>query len=485
MRMSGATAALVALEDASPDELFATLRGTSIPLWPLLRWPLAAALDHTQYETDPAPHREGIVGKATRFARTALPSPRWSRALRDTVPVLFAGTGARNLPSPAGAANPLLGPLAEELRDDAAMLQYEPMRHRRPYGFEPTFTFDDAVVATELRARLAPPSTAAVGAAREIAEAIVSSVDYPLDPLRRAEVFQKFDVRVRRATSLAHSYGRLLDRVRPQILVLQQAAYGDRSMFVAAAHERGIHVAEPQHGWLGASHSAYNFGAAARDPRLRATLPDTLLTFGEFWSESIAAPFATVAIGKPALDDARNHAVPLAERPRELLYVSTVVDPEEVARFVLRLRDVVPDGWTVVFRPHPKERGAFTERYPSLVDAPGVRLDDEPDPYRSFARSRVVVGATSTTLYEVIALGTPTVLRVSKMTPFYMDSQLFRNRIEPGEDPEAAIRRAIETAELGIPPKLVERVWAPGSRERFRHWVEHVLGARTVGAPAR
>jgi hypothetical protein len=482
MRMSGATAALVALEDKSPYEIFTSLSGTSIPLWPLLRWPLASALSHTEYDTSPAPRSERATSKVARFARTALPSRRWSRALRRPTPVLFAGPGGRNIPSPAGIVNPLLGPFAELVGEDAAMLQYEPIRPDRTYGFEPTASFEDAIVASEVRARIAPPSAGTLRAAREFAEAIIGHLEHPLDTARRVEVFRTFESRVRRVSSLADSYARLLDRLRPHLLILHQAAYGDRSVFVSAAHERRIHVAEPQHGWLGSSHGAYNFGAAAYDPRLRATLPDTLLTFGDFWSESITAPFATVAIGKPTLEDARAQATPVADRPKELLYVSTVVDPEGVARFVLRLRDVVPAGWTVVFRPHPKERDMFGGRYPSLVDAPGLRLDDEPDPYRSFARSRVVVGATSTALYEVMALGTPTVLQVSKLTPFYMDPQIFTNRVEPDDDPQPAIRRAIESPELDLPAGLVERVWATGSRERFRQWADQILDSSARGS---
>ena len=484
MRMSGSTAALVALEDAAPDELFACLRGTTIPLWPMLRWPLAAALAHTEYETDFTPHLEGIVSKARRLGQMAAPSTRSARTLRGPTPVLFFATASRNVPSPTGEVNPLLGPFADVLPGDAAMVQYEPLPRSRRLAFAPTVTFGNEIAAAEVRARALPFPGTILREAREVAEAIISHVDHQLDPARRDQALRMFGARVRRATILAAAYARLLDRVRPQLLILQMAAYGDRSTFVTAAHERGILVAEPQHGWLGPSHGAYNFGAAASDPRLRIALPDTLLTFGEFWSESVSVPFETVVVGKAAIDDARDRTSPLGERPRELLYVSTVVEPEEVARFVLSLRETVPAGWTIVFRPHPKERAVVSQRYPSLIAAERIRIDEEPDPYRSFARSRVVVGATSTALYEVLALGTPTVLRVSPMTPFYMDPRIFTNRIEPGDDPKAAITRAIETPDVDLTPGLVERVWASGSRDRFRAWADQALAASSPAGTA-
>ncbi len=475
MRMSGSTAALVALEDLAPDAMFATLPGSGIPIWPLLRWPLSETLAHTQYETALPQRRDGALGKAIRFARTALPSPDWSRRLRTRHPVLFAGPGSRNAGSAAGWVNPLLGPFAAELGSQAAMLQYEPIPRGRRHAFEPTATFEDAVVASELRARLSPPSAAVRRAAEDAAEELFRLVDHPIHDALRARAMRTFRIRVARATSLADSYARLLDRVAPQLLVLQQAAYGERSMFVSAAHERGITVAEPQHGWLGAAHGAYNFGAAASDPRLRPTLPDALLTFGRFWSESVTVPFDTVEVGRPGLEDAGAAVLPVAERPQEVVVVSTVVDPDEVAAFVLRLRDTLPPGWLLRFRPHPKERAVVAHRYPSLAGAERIAFDLEPDPYVSFGRARVLVSATSTSLYEALALHTPVVIRESSMSGDYIDARIFTNRIAPGADPGPAIQRAIEQPELDLPPGLVEQVWASGSRERFRRYADGVL----------
>jgi hypothetical protein len=480
MRMSGSTAALVALEDLAPDAMFAALPGGT-PIWPLLRWPLSEAIAHTRYATSLPTRHDGVAGKLARFARTLLPSSDWSRSLRGPYTVLFAGTGSRNVPTPAGSLNPLLGPLAESAPGRAAMLQYERIPRGRRHVFEPTATFEDAVVAAELRARVAPPRDAVVRAALEAAEELFGRVEHPIDPALKARALRTFRLRVLRAASSAGSYRRLLDRARPQLLVLQQAAYGDRSVLIEAAHERGIPVAEPQHGWIGGAHGAYNFGAAARDPRLRRALPDTLLTFGSYWSEAVAVPFETVEIGRPALEDAGRAAAPLAERPQEVLIASTVVDPEETARFTLAVRDALPAGYTVRFRPHPKERDSVAERYPSLVSADRIEIDREPDPYVSFARARVIVSATSTSLYEALALGTPVVIRESSMTDDYLDPEIFPNRVAPGEAPGPALGRALETPGRDLTASLVDRVWAPGSRDRFRRWAHDTVTLTTRG----
>jgi hypothetical protein len=101
---------------------------------------------------------------------------------------------------------------------------------------------------------------------------------------------------------------------------------------------------------------------------------------------------------------------------------------------VLGLREDVPAGWTVVFRPHPQERTLVAQRYGNLLGAAGVRVDDEPDPYRSFGRARVIVGSKRTSLFEAIALHTPVVIRETSMSGDYMDPAIFNNRIKPGED---------------------------------------------------
>lgn len=458
MRLSGSTAALVALEDRAPDALFATLPGTGIPLWPLLRWPLSESIMLTQYEGALPPRHESTLSKALRFARTAMPSSDWSRSLRGPYPVLFFGTGSRNVPTPEGMANPLLGPFAETLGGRAAMLQYEPIPRGRRHAFEPTATFEDAVVTAELRARLRPVPASVLAEARDVAEELFRLVDHPVSEALKATALRNFGLRVTRAASFAESYGRVLDRVAPQLLILQQAAYGDRSVFVRAAHERGITVAEPQHGWLGGAHGAYHFGAAASDPRLRSALPDTLLTFGQYWSDSVSAPFSTVAIGRPGLEDAGDAAPPLDERPLDVVVVSTVVGPDDLSDFTLRLRDVLPEGWRVKFRLHPKERGMFDQLYPRLVGQARIELDTEPNPHVSFGSSRIMVSANSTSLYEAIALRTPVIVRETSMSDDYTDPEIFTNRVAQGADPAPALTRAIDSPELDLSPALVERV---------------------------
>src|SRR5690606_22245415 len=115
-----------------------------------------------------------------------------------------------------------------------------------------------------------------------------------------------------------------------------------------------IPIAEPQHGWVGESHAAYNFGKAFFGSELEQYLPDYLLTFGEFWSEGLRTPSLQVPIGKPYLEMmAKTH--PATTRD-QILVTSSIYKTEDLVRLALAIRDGTPRDITVAVRPHPRER---------------------------------------------------------------------------------------------------------------------------------
>jgi hypothetical protein len=233
-------------------------------------------------------------------------------------------------------------------------------------------------------------------------------------------------------------------------------------------------VAEPQHGWIGPAHAAYNHGAAMRDPLLSSSVPDTLLTFGEFWSDGVDGPFETVAVGKPQIDAMRGAIPPVDERPATVTIVSAAIDPAEIVGFTLAVRDALPAGWTVTFRPHPVERHLVTQRYGALAAADRVELDLDTDLYVALGRTRAVIGDASTVLYEALAMGCHVLPRDSRLTDSYIDRSLFPAVLGDGDDLRAALAEIIETPSLAA--RTLDRVWAPDAVARFDRYVEGVLG---------
>jgi hypothetical protein len=479
MKMNRATAALVALEDAAPDVLFAHVPGTSLQLWPLMRWPLASAMASSEYATRLAPRVQSAGSKARRAVRALSRSSSSSRTLRQQADVLFVGSGGTVSRTPHGLRNVLFEDFAEALGDRGIVLQDAPILPGSAPTLSRTWSFDDTIVRTELAVRVAPHRTLAAATAH-LARSITGHVDFAIEPDLMERAIRTTVARAQRASRIVTEFARVLDRVDPAIIVMEGAAYGDRSGQIAEAKRRGILVAELQHGWIGAAHAAYNFGAAARDGRLLVTLPDVLLTFGEFWGEGISVPYGTVPIGKPHLETAQATTVPLRQRERRVLIASNVSHPEETAAFVLEVRDTLPAGWRVTFRPHPQERSDVAGRYPSLLVADGVDIDDESDVYVSFARSRVVISGPSTVLYEALSLGCPVIVRRSAVTDYYLDPSVFTIAIGEREHPGPALQAVYEGTGADVDPALRERLWASGARQRFLAWESGVSASRRV-----
>jgi len=242
-----------------------------------------------------------------------------------------------------------------------------------------------------------------------------------------------------------------------------------------AAHRRGIHVAEPQHGLIGPAHAAYNFGSAMSGGPLRETLPDTLLTFGEFWSRGLRVPFDTVPVGKPLMTARREAAPPASERERILVVVGGGHEPEETAQATLAARAALPADWQVLFRPHPFERPTVRERYRAIVGVPGIGIDLEPDVLTTLSRARAVLGTASTVLYEAVGLGCEVIVRRSeRLSTLFVDVSALPEPVADG--PELAARiAALGEGEPVIDEALLHALWAPGPRARFTEFAAPFL----------
>jgi hypothetical protein len=273
---------------------------------------------------------------------------------------------------------------------------------------------------------------------------------------------------------------RVLDRVKPKIVVMQGAAYGSRAGAVALMKERGIVVVEPQHGWIGPSHGAYNFGRSMATPELFKHMPDYLLTFGEFWSNQVRFPSPAIAIGKPELWDAAQR-LRTAGPGRQVLVVSSVQRPLETARLVLSILDALPRNWRVVLRPHPSERATVRDRYPTLTQVDRVTFDQNINAYDSLSESKVVIGVASTVLFEALALGCQVIVVSSPVTDLYLPEGMFGKPVA-SVDCAAAVMAHIhnEVATPRAQPKYrIEEFWKPNPVENFKQFIAPLL--KTAG----
>jgi hypothetical protein len=300
---------------------------------------------------------------------------------------------------------------------------------------------------------------------------VAALLDVPVSVSTLDAIAQQSSYSLSRVDRMNQVFARALDRVHPDVVVMEDASYGGYAHVIRMMKDRGIHVVEPQHGWIGPSHAAYNFGAAMRAPILLQTLPDTVLTFGDFWSSNIRHTGRVVAVGKPHMNAMSNGLQPFDERLRTVLIASSVSEPEKMSTFVLEVRNALSTAWKVIFRPHPSERSTQAIRYPRLVNATRVEFDSNTDVYESMRSTRAVIGVASTVLYEALAMGCHVFAIESRYSDFYVD-EAFGTTIEG----PAGVSRMAETLSSGGPPRFgdeqLHKYWKPNAIENFGTYID-------------
>lgn len=460
------TQALLDLEDADPDVLLEALPGSDVPLWPQVRMMLAYAMsaqELTSVTVEAAPER---FGRLKRVARAALPSREDVRSLSGRRDVLFLVGGTTTYRSDAGVRNWLVGDFADGHPGDAAIVQWRPLMPGAQ-AFADTRSLDALQARAEVRNRLRPRDVGPQ--VQRLVREYARLLDFDIADEKVEAVIAEAAYTTPLRARLNEELGRVLDRLQPRVVLFEDAVDGGWGATVAAMKDRGIRVAEPQHGWIGPSHAAYNFGAALRRPELARAVPDELLTFGSYWGEGLRYPADVTVIGKPHLEAQVAGVSAVGDRPREVLVVSSVGEPQRTSAFVLRLAAALPAGWTVRFRPHPSERATVGARYPELVGAARVTLDERLDVYESLAASRIVVGVASTVLFEAVAMGCRVFVRDTPYVPVIVGG-LFGAPV--GDEDVSRIVAATagdhDRDALAVAP---EALWQPGAVGRFEEWL--------------
>lgn len=465
------TSALIGLEDAAPDFLFATLPGTSMPIWPYLRMGFAHAMATAELGAGGVSRRTTRAQAIRRVIRSYLPDFSRARYSGRVVDALYIVSGVTVSATDGGVENWLVDRFVKATDSRSVVIQDRPLEGLRRQRVNPnTYTLDAALARAEVATALAPLPTPSVQVVKDVIRKAAKAIDFELTEEAIAGLIAPAVYALSRVKHVDSQYERLLDRMRPKLVLMEDASYGSRASVISIMKDRGIRVVEPQHGWIGASHAAYNFGAAMASPSLLKTLPDTLLTFGDFWSSSIRHPAEVVSIGKPHLESKSHAAAALSERPQELLVVSSVADPEGTAALVLNLRDRLPEDWRVVFRAHPSEREVLDKRYSSLVNAERVSFDSNSDVYDSLRQVRGVVGFASTVLYEALAMGTHVFVMDSPFAEYYMDD-LFGAPIDGIE----GLSRVVETLldpQAALPSVTIrDAIWKSDAETNFKNFI--------------
>lgn len=476
-RTSATMRSFLDLEDQAPDVMFDVLPGMTVPFWARVRmqmfWAMSAQLTGS---VEVSSMSEWTRAKELeRVARGFMPSG-WDavrRARRHQVCFYVAGG---TLAAEDGRARNWLVDDFAEAAGDAVVVQTRPLPSALGLPvFRPTLSMEPAIARARWRARGRPLSSRFRVEMNKAFAEFARLLDVPVETFSRigAGVIREEQQRPHQHAELK----RMLERMRPRIVFYDNGSYTYHAETVGIFKDAGAYVVEPQHGWIGPSHAAYNYGRAFDSPALRRTLPDEVLTFGTFWSDSVRHPGRVTAIGKPHLE--RQTARAADTRARRILIVSSRAEPERTDDFVLDLRAELGPEWSISFRPHPGERAETASRYPRLSAAPGVAIDAAADVYESLKQSSVVIGVASTVLFEARAFGCEVIARDSAFAENVI-GDAFGERIIDAHGAAERLRALPERKALAV--EADPDIWAPRSLERFSSWLDERLSGSQKGA---
>jgi hypothetical protein len=353
-------------------------------------------------------------------------------------------------------------------------------RYFAPDAGESTRYVDLALVRAHAEFRLRELRGAGL-TARDAAE-IAGLVQRMRDTLggapETAAVLRRVRTALLAALGLTPWLERLLEAVRPKLVVVVVGYRLVNQLLTQVARSRAIAVAELQHGTLGASHAGYNF-AAGRRP---ASFPDHLLLFGEFWRQAtpgLPLPAShTPAIGYGWLDLQRA-SYERTERavPRRVLFLSQRGIGRELAKVASALRTRLPGGeFEIVYRLHPSEGIGWQSAYPELARS-DIRVEraEERALYASQSAAHVQVGVYSTALLEGMAFGLETflvelpgheqlaMLSAAGLARTVGDAETLAQWLQQSGTPHSA-------------PSAAETLWTPGAAANFARFVEQNIG---------
>lgn len=197
----------------------------------------------------------------------------------------------------------------------------------------------------------------------------------------------------------------VLPRIDGRVAFVQTACYlGSNAAVTRMLHEHDFKVIEAQHGMVHQTHPAYNYPDEVLNDEshpARQYLPDVFLSFGRYWEQQIRIPCQQVSIGYPALMENAGHLRESATvDPKQILIVSQGTVTHKMVEITHALSRACPD-YHLIFKLHPGEIG-FVERYESLLELPNVIIKKLDNIHALIAESALVIGATSTTLFEAV-----------------------------------------------------------------------------------
>ena len=451
-------------------------------MWPYVRYPLllAAYAQEFQFEFSASAAKASSCFQYLRYLADSFVQ----RPLPRNKDIVIFSSGVVNVPTGRGTyINRLYDLPAGEYPDHTLIIEDSwNMKYLRPREFKEVWKHDSIRMRAHLRSLMVPAKAHDL---REIAEFLRFLGDR-LNCRLPEGVWSDLNMRLRRLSImlpfLHGCYRALFDKLRPRLVILEDASYGGRAYITKWAKDMKIKVAEYQHGLTSKNHLAYNFGAKIRGSEYERYLPQYFLTYGGYWGSVINLPSEKIPIGNAYLVEQSRERIPRTSgEKRVVAVISCGTKPQALVEFVLELqRCVDPALFEIVLRPHPAEILASEARYADLTAA-GIRLD-RGNLYDTLRRAEIVVCLEgSTVLFEAVAFGAKVFI-----PEFDPDSHLGQH-VDPRFFMQYSdVRDLVDKIVRGVTKEWDSQfVWERNWRKNFRHFVENTVGLGGSACPGR
>lgn len=385
---------------------------TGIPLWPQIRAPFFRMLISDYF------YEGSITGRSTARTRPFRALATMSRSVIHNNIQLMGGNARSDIClMTAGVANQLVeGRWMNRLSDyfalsapdqsitieEHAEWAWQFPRHHQRILFHAPRQAMSAVQGKLFR------TDAHIRKARQLVRLVRERAARELDwDLRDEREDFLVDMLSRKAAALPYqyrAYQRMLEVIRPKVLLVVAGCYGPLSALIAAAKDMGITTAEYQHGAVSAGHDAYNFAPSiVKSVEYKKTLPDYFLGYGTWWNEQINAPIEKIAIGNPHRESKLSMLEEQYVSQDKVLVLSDGIEFGNYMEFALRLSVLLEkQGLRVCIRPHPLERTTVRAKYGQQHHQ--VEIDQNGDIYTSMQQAYAIVSEVSTGLFEAVGI---------------------------------------------------------------------------------
>ena len=247
-------------------------------------------------------------------------------------------------------------------------------------------------------------------------EGLISEINNIFDvQLDNQKVIEKINSELEGFFTYYYSYKKLIKRLRPEVVI--EVTHYDKAQLAVTkiAHENNIKVIELQHGFTGKFHLAYNC------KNFDDYLPDTLLTYGDYWNQYTTFPSEMVAIGNCYLE---KEVIKSKNNRNTILVISQGPVADVLIDAALEIYDYIKKtgkNYKIVYKLHPNEIANWKTNYKKLVNSGITVVGNEVPLYEIFANASIQIGVYSTALLEGMAFDLKTIIMKAFSYEYFND----------------------------------------------------------------